>query len=126
MRGDVVGAMLYHLGGLAEEGDVPPPERRPGLLPFLYAESEKHYGVEDRPGAVGEVAESAVSFFDTIRRLICTHSMQNALFHLRLCWIYTAVSVCTAKLTKLTNRNPAAIVYLFFVALCANSSRSRS
>ena len=59
--------MLYHLGGLAEERDVPPPECWPGLLPFLDAESEEHYWVEDCPRAVGEVTEYAISFFVSVR-----------------------------------------------------------
>ena len=62
-----MGAILHHLGGLTEEGDMPPPECRPWLLPFLYSEREEHYGVEDCPGAVGEVARSAVRFSISVR-----------------------------------------------------------
>lgn len=40
--------------------------------------------------------------------------------------MYTAVSVCIAKLTKLTNKNAPAYVYLFRVAFAASSSGSRS
>ena len=52
--------------------------------------------------------------------------MQYALFHLSVCCIYTAVSVCIVKLIRLNTRNPAAYVYLFFVALAASASGSLS
>ena len=32
------------------------PEGRPRLLPFLYSEGEEEHGVEEGPGAVGEVS----------------------------------------------------------------------
>ena len=55
-----------------------------------------------------------------------TYSMQYALFQCRLCWIYTAVSVCTAKVIKLSPKNPAAYVYLFLFASFALCAGSRS
>ena len=52
--------MLHHLGGLAEVCDVTAPEDGPGLFPFLEAEGEDTHGVEDGPGAVGEVSDGDV------------------------------------------------------------------
>lgn len=40
--------------------------------------------------------------------------------------MYTAVSVCTTKLTRLTSKKHAAYVYLFFVVNLADSSKSRA
>jgi hypothetical protein len=45
-----------------------------------------------------------------------TYSMQYALFHPSSCCMYTAVSVCITKLTKLKPRKKAAYVYFFLVA----------
>jgi len=52
--------------------------------------------------------------------------MQYALFHFKLCCTYTAVSVCIAKLIKLTIKNAPAYVYRFRVAFAASNSGSRS
>jgi hypothetical protein len=49
-------AVLDHLRGRAEDGDVAAPELGPGLVPFLKAEDEELSWPEDGPGAVGEVA----------------------------------------------------------------------
>lgn len=108
-----------------------PPEGGPGLIPFAEAENKELRWPEEGPGAVGEVAVSTIISMQSRRTVdwccgLRTYSMQYALFQCRLCWIYTAVSVCTAKATRLTNRNPAAYVYRLLVAALTISSGSRS
>ena len=51
-----------------------------------------------------------------------THSMQYGLSQCSSCWIYTAVSVWTTKLARLSRRKPAAIMYFFRVAWAASYS----
>lgn len=50
------GLCLDHLGGCADEVDVPPPERLPGHFPFLQTEDEELEGPEEGPGTVCEIS----------------------------------------------------------------------
>jgi len=68
-----------HLGGLAELGDVAAPEGWPGLVPFLEAGGEEGDGVEDGPGAVGEVAGICQSICSEGRRTKVWWDSQHAI-----------------------------------------------
>lgn len=54
----------------------------------------------------------ALSVYEGNIQIDGTDSMQYGLSHPRSCWMYTAVSVCTTKLTKLNTKNPDAKMYL--------------